>query len=110
MFSTKPNYYQSCSPLGVKIIESVPYFCPFVYSNWECFDFIDFFKLDFYSGNAFKYLWRLGVKSEEIQLDLMKSLYYLKQYQFRTTYESLMLDCCNSLILAVEKELKQYEN
>lgn len=46
----------------------------------ECFDLIDALELDFYLGNALKYLWRAGKKDGAPKLsDLKKIKTYIGQ-------------------------------
>lgn len=83
----KPNYYQSCSELGMKILNASSFPFPEYFSE-ECFKVIDLLGEDFYLGNCFKYLWRVGdkrgaipvLKNRYIEKDLMKASYYLELY------------------------------
>jgi hypothetical protein len=45
----------------------------------ECFDLIDALGLNFYTGNALKYLWRAGRKTDDVVEDLVKAKTYLEQ-------------------------------
>lgn len=86
-----PSYYKSCSKLGREILEDSEDF-PEAYKEYldkECKEFISEILLDdFYLGNAFKYLWRLGEKKrlfpwqtyKAILEDLKKARWYLEEY------------------------------
>jgi len=46
--------------------------------RFECADVIEDLGLDFFLGNAFKYLWRAGHKDDVLQ-DLKKAQWYLNR-------------------------------
>lgn len=55
----------------------------------ECFDVIDALGLDFYTGNALKYLWRLGRKDGATKVeDLKKVRTYIDQALERAEQET----------------------
>lgn len=61
----RPNYYRTLLSNGTEV---------------ECFDLIDALGLDFYLGNALKYLWRAGKKEGAPKLeDLRKIRTYIEQ-------------------------------
>lgn len=86
-----PSYYKTCSKLGREILENSEEF-PEAYKEYldrECKEFISEILLDdFYLGNAFKYLWRLGEKkkffpwqtSKAILEDLKKAKWYFEEF------------------------------
>jgi hypothetical protein len=89
--TTKPNYYQQCSPLGRELLEKAEF--PEEYKEYldgECIDFIeDILHDNFKLGNAFKYIWRLGQKKNKycfwlnsrlIKSDRAKAFCYLTEY------------------------------
>lgn len=49
----------------------------------ECFDFIDAVTKDFYLGNVWKYLFRVGRKTRDERDDVKKARTYLDQYEER---------------------------
>jgi Protein of unknwon function (DUF3310) len=87
----RPIYYKTCSKLGREILEDSEEF-PEAYREYldrECKEFISEILLDdFYLGNAFKYIWRLGEKkkffpwqtSKAILEDLKKAKWYLDEF------------------------------
>lgn len=62
----RPNYYR------VTVMDAHGETVPV-----ECFGLIDALGLDFYTGNALKYLWRAGKKTPETIEDLKKARTYL---------------------------------
>jgi hypothetical protein len=77
----KQTYYQKCSVAGCFILGRCNNFPLEKYQNLECLEVIAKLGLNFYLGNTFKYLWRVGVKPEsDILGDLRKSLYYLETF------------------------------
>lgn len=46
-------------------------------SGVECIDIVEHFNFNL--GNAIKYIWRAGLKSENILEDLKKALWYLQR-------------------------------
>lgn len=47
--------------------------------KYQCIDIIEDFKLDFCLGNAVKYVLRAGRKSESMEEDLKKAIWYLNR-------------------------------
>lgn len=45
----------------------------------ECLDVIEAYRLGYHLGNALKYIWRCGRKSERRAEDLQKARFYLKR-------------------------------
>lgn len=51
----------------------------------ECFDFAK--TMGFCQGNAFKYVWRAGMKKDAIE-DLQKAIWYLRRQYFEDIHDS----------------------
>jgi hypothetical protein len=68
----RPNYYRALArvKLNPRFDDEPEYTDAFV----ECFDLIDALKLDFYLGNALKYLWRAGKKDGASKVDDLKKI------------------------------------
>ena len=110
----KPDYYLQCSAAGKGILKLSPKFREFLkvcelekYYELECFEFIDRFQFNFYLGNAFKYLWRLGAKSDDYLSDLKKSRYYFycaldRELVNDYPWVSEVIDTINIIIILLE--------
>lgn len=46
----------------------------------ECIDVIERLGLGYHLGNAMKYLWRAGRKTEDAAQDLRKAVWYINRY------------------------------
>lgn len=64
----RPDYYK------VIVRARVPGRGDFVEAEIECFDLIRALGFDFFLGNALKYLFRLGRKSDSRRSDLAKTI------------------------------------
>ncbi len=70
----RPNYYKVKVP--VRYADGTP----ISGGQVECFDLIDALEMDFYQGNALKYLFRAGRKTESKVEDMRKVHTYIKQW------------------------------
>lgn len=79
-----PKHYQRCSPVTSPIAKLIIGESSL---NLECIEVVESLELGFHLGNALKYLWRAGVKSEGLATDLKKALWYFERYVQNYPYE-----------------------
>lgn len=98
----RPNYYSSCGEIGRRVLDG---FIPADWLDEECIETINRMNASFHLGNALKYLWRAGMKTEIATEDLVKARFYLSQYkqQGYLVYSDEVAECLRK----IEVELKK---
>lgn len=89
----QPSHYMGCSELGKSLMiqAGLDNLLSSNFFDQECFIFIEQIEQinqNFFLGNCFKYLWRLGdknnwnryTKNKSVLMDLSKAVYYIKYY------------------------------
>ena len=82
------SIYDECSVDGRALLKGMP--LPIQSEklfSMKCHEVIDTLELDFYEGNCFKYIWRLGRK-DTVESDLSKiHRYAVASVERKTVYE-----------------------